>query len=154
MRIRLFLCPTLLLTTLLTSANVATAADPTVFTATSGNLAATVHQGPLESYSIGSYSLRVYDIRHPKYPYDHFVAGVIRPRDGGVERLQLADVGGDPAPEVVIVIRNAGSSGVLSADAFRFVNNTLELFKSAVELPSLADPVAALRALPSAASAP
>lgn len=46
------------------------------------NVIAVVSQGDFEPQSIGSYSLRVYEVLDPKFPYDNYVTGVLGQRDG------------------------------------------------------------------------
>lgn len=106
---------------------------------------AVVAEGDLEPRSIGSYSLRLYSGRSPEFPVDDFVAGVIRPRDGTVFKVLLADVDGNAPPEIVIVMQSAGSGGYLSADAFRYGRHSLSRVASVSGLAPGADPVAALR---------
>jgi hypothetical protein len=104
-----------------------------------------VAEGHLEPRSVGSYSVRVYGGARPGFPYDDFIAGIVRPRDGAVESVQPADVDGDGAPEIVVVVRAAGTGGYLSADAFHLRGTTLSLVESVRGLAKDADPVAALR---------
>ena len=44
--------------------------------------------------------------------------GVIRDRDGTVEKVFFADLGNDGPLSLVVANRSAGSGGYLSADAF------------------------------------
>ena len=69
---------------------------------------------------------------------------MVRPRDGTLEALKFADINRDGRPEVIVVIRSAGSGGYLSADAFHFRKDALALAASKSGLPADADPVAAL----------
>ena len=112
-----------------------------------GALLVTVAEGPHEPRSIGSYALRLYAPRDDRLPYDNFVTGTVRSRDGRVERLVFADVDGDGAAEVVVITRSAGSGGYLAADAFAAGRTGLRFTKAVAGLRSDADPVAALRAV-------
>jgi hypothetical protein len=57
----------------------------------------------------------------------------------------VADITGDQRPEIVVIVRSAGTGGYLSAHAFAFDRQRLT-FHAAVEgLPSDADPIAVLR---------
>ena len=77
-----------------------------------------VAEARLEPRSIGSYSIRLYSGSDPEYPYDDFVAGVVVPRDGTIERIGLADIDGDGVAELVVVTRSVGSGSYGSARAF------------------------------------
>ncbi|HEY6774025.1 MAG TPA: PliI family lysozyme inhibitor of I-type lysozyme [Oxalicibacterium sp.] len=104
-----------------------------------------VAEGDLEPRSIGSYSVRLYAKGEPNFPYDSFITGLVRPRDGGIEKLLFSDVDGDGKPDIVVTVRAAGSGGFLSADAFRFDGKVLTLLSSVTGLDGNADPVAALK---------
>lgn len=110
----------------------------------SGHLAM-VAQGRAEPCSIGSYALRIYKATNPDFPYDDFVTGLIRQRDGSVESLEVHDLDDDGTQEIVVVIRNAGSGAYLSADALRYKGQQLELCATVQGLEKHADPVQALR---------
>ena len=103
-----------------------------------------VAEGELEPRGVGSYSLRVYAAASPRFPYDDFVAGTVRPRDGRVEDVRFSDLDRDGVPDIVVVIRSAGTGGYLSADAFRLRGTALTLLGSVSGLPSDADPILAL----------
>ena len=108
---------------------------------------AVVAEGDFEARSIGSYSVRVYS-RESAQPDDDttfFSAGVIRARDGTVEKAFLANIANDGSPSLVVVIRSAGSGGYLSADAFTIANKMVLFRASVAALPANADPVAALK---------
>jgi len=105
-----------------------------------------VAEGELEPRSIGSYSLRMYGSRNPEFPMDDFLGGIICPRDGTIEKVMSADIDGDEIPELIVVIRNAGTGGYLSADAFNCREKKPILKASAGGLKRDADVVAALRA--------
>lgn len=106
---------------------------------------AVIAEGDFEARSIGSFSVRLFDAAPPGDETTFFVAGQVRTRDGTVERVVLADIAGDPRPEIVVIVRSAGTGGYLSAHAFAFDAQRLT-FRGVVEgLPATADPVAALR---------
>lgn len=111
------------------------------------NEAATVvaAEGDLEPRSIGSYALRIYTYSNPNFPFDRFLTGVVRRRDGLLQDIRFADLDGQGSPEIIVVIRSAGSAGYLSADGFRFHDNTLLPLASVSGLPADADPIDALR---------
>ena len=115
--------------------------------ALSAGQTAVVAEGDFEARSIGSYSIRVYS-RESAQPDDDttfFSSGVIRARDGTVEKVFLAELGNDAAPSLVVAIRTAGSGGYLSADAFTIGKDTVVLRASVSGLPANADPVVALK---------
>jgi Periplasmic lysozyme inhibitor of I-type lysozyme len=102
-----------------------------------------VAEGDFEPRSIGSYSIRIYSGANPDFPVDDYVAGVIRPRDGVIESVQFQDLGRG-VPEVIVIIRSAGSGGYLSADAFSYAKKSLKLVASVARLAKDADPIPAL----------
>ena len=104
-----------------------------------------VAEGDFEPRSTGSYSLRIYGGASKKFPTDDFVAGLVRPRNGTVEAVKFADVDGDDKPEIVVIIRAAGSGGYVSADAFRYRNRSIEFIGSVSDLDKKMDPIQALR---------
>ena len=113
-----------------------------------GQRTAVVAEGDLEARSIGSYSVRVYSTQGalPGDDTTFFSSGLIRARDGVVEKILLADVDGSGRLSLVVVIRSVGTGGYLSADAFAIGNRPVVLRGSVFGLPANADPVASLRA--------
>ena len=106
---------------------------------------AVVAEGDFEARSIGSFSLRLYDAAPPEDETTFFRTGQVRARDGTIEKVVVADIAGDQRPEIVVIVRSAGTGGYLSAHAFAIDKQRL-VFHSAVEgLSSDADPIAALR---------
>ena len=111
-----------------------------------GGQTVVVAEGEFEARSTGSYSVRVYSAQAARAQDDttFFSSGVIRARDGIVEKILLADLGNGEPPSLVVAIRSAGSGGYLSADAFSIGKNDVVLRASVSGLPANADPVAAL----------
>lgn len=105
-----------------------------------------VAEGDFEPRSIGSYSLRAYAGTNPRFPYDIFIAGTVRPRDGTVEDARFSDVDRDGSPEIIVVMRSAGTGGHLSADAFQLHGTVLTLLEAVAGLAEDADPIRALEA--------
>ena len=102
-----------------------------------------VAEGDFEPRSVGSYSLRAYAGTNPRFPYDIFIAGTVRPRDGTVEGRRA------PTPVtsmIIVVIRSAGTGGYLSADAFQLHGTVLTLLEAVSGLAKDADPIRALEA--------
>ena len=108
---------------------------------------AVVAEGDFEARSIGSYSVRIYATKSAQSNDDtaFFSAGVVRARDGTIEKVFLADLGNDGPLSLVVAIRSAGSGGYLSADAFTIGKNTVVLRASVSGLAANADAVAALK---------
>jgi hypothetical protein len=105
-----------------------------------------VAEGDFEPRSVGSYSLRVYAGTNPRFPHDDFIAGMVRPRDGTVEDVTFSDLDGDGVPDIIVVIRSAGTGAYLSADGFRLQGKVLTLLASVSGLAKDADPIRALKA--------
>jgi hypothetical protein len=105
---------------------------------------AVADEGEGEPRSIGSYALRLYKAGDPSLPFDGFLAGVVRPRDGTLEALKFADLNRDGKNEIIVVVRSAGTGGYLSADAFRVQRGVPVLVSSKSGLAANADPVAEL----------
>jgi hypothetical protein len=104
-----------------------------------------VAEGDFEARSIGSFSVRLYEVAVAPDETAFFTSGLIRSRDGVVEKVILADVDGDRQQEIVVIVRSVGTGSYLSAHAFAVEKNNL-IFRTAVEgLAADADPVTALR---------
>ena len=107
--------------------------------------AVTVNEGPHEPHSIGSYAVRVYTPHDPDWPYLGFTAGLVLARDGSLEALKFADIDDDGAPEIIVVVKSAGSGAYLSADALSVRDAELVVSGHVEGLAWDADPVRALR---------
>jgi hypothetical protein len=104
-----------------------------------------VAEGDFEARSIGSFSVRLYEAAAAPDETTFFTSGLVRARDGFIEKVMLADVDGDQQQEIVVITRSVGTGNYLSAQAFAVVKNKL-VFRAVVEgLAADADPVAALR---------
>ena len=106
----------------------------------------TVAPGPREAASIGSYAVRVYGARSPQFPTDDFLGGVVRKRDGTLQRLVWQDVLRNGSKELVVVCASAGSGGYLSADALGVRNGSVVVVASVKGLNPRADVLRALQA--------
>lgn len=104
-----------------------------------------VAEGDFESRSIGSFSVRLYQAAEAADATTFFVAGLVSPRDGVVEKVTLADINGDQQPEIIVIARSAGTGGYLAAYAFAFSQNTLVLQATVEGLGPDTDPTIALR---------
>jgi PliI/PliC-like inhibitor of I-type lysozyme len=110
----------------------------------SSELMAVVSESPLEPRSIGSYTVKIYTVDSPEHPFDRFLAGIVRPRDGTVETLKTVDLNLDGDKELVVIIRSAGSGAYLSVDAYDISRDGLEFILGTSGLASDANPVSAL----------
>ena len=104
-----------------------------------------VAEGDFEARSIGSFSIKLYDVASAPDETTFFLSGLVRPRDGVVEKAILADVAGDQHPEAIVVVRSVGTGSYLSAHAFAIAKDELVLRGAIEGLAPDADPVAALR---------
>jgi len=89
-----------------------------------------VSEGKSEPRRIGSYSLRIYFADRAEFPFDNFITGIYRPRDGAVEKVFFGDLNEDGQEEIIITIRSVGTGSYLSADAFSWDQKTLAFFTS------------------------
>jgi ecotin len=109
---------------------------------------AVVAEGDGEARSIGSYSLRVYSTETSPSPDDttFYLDGIVRARDGSIERVLLTELIPDQPASLVVVIRSAGTGGYQSADAFDLSGDSIRLRASVAGLKAAADPLRALQA--------
>ncbi len=104
-----------------------------------------VAEGEREPRSIGSYSIRLYAVSNPEFPYDEFLHGLVVARDGFVEDVLLADLDADGGRELVVLVRSAGTGGYLSAQSFKMARGQVYPFRAVADLPASADPMDQLR---------
>jgi hypothetical protein len=104
-----------------------------------------VAEGDFEARSVGSFSVRLYEAAAAPDETTLFTSGLIRARDGVVEKVALADIDGDQRHEIVVTVRSAGTGSCLSAHAFTVAEGTLVFVAAVEDLAANADPVAALR---------
>jgi len=107
-------------------------------------LTAVIAEGDYEPRSIGSYSVRIYGV-NPKYSTDNFLCGIIKARDGNIEKISARDINGDGKEEIIVVIRCVGSGSYLSADAFNYQHKKLKLVASISGVNRTADPIKLLK---------
>ena len=98
-----------------------------------------VAEGDQEPRSIGSYAIRLYGAGSPAFATDRFIAGMVGPRNGSLERVVIEDLDRDGRPDVVVIMRSAGSGGYLSADAYSFASNRMSRRASITSVPADAD---------------
>lgn len=107
---------------------------------------ALISEGEFEARSIGSFSVRLYEAAPAGDETTFFTSGLISARDGFIEKVVLSDINGDSEPEIIVVVRSAGTGSYLSAHAFAIGNDQKLALISIVEgLQPEADPVAALK---------
>lgn len=105
-----------------------------------------VAEGDFEARSTGSFSVRLYASAPPEDETTFFTAGLIRGREGVIEKVVLGNVAGDEQPEIVVIVRSVGTGGYLSAQAFSVSREQKIVLSSEVEdLQPDADPLAALK---------
>lgn len=114
-----------------------------LFPATKGMVV--VAEGDYEPRGIGSYTLRIYGKNDPAYPYDEFLTGTIRPRNGTVESLKFADLDRDGTPEIIVTTRYVGSGNYVTVDAFRLRKKNLQFLTSIAGMDADADAIQALK---------
>ena len=93
-----------------------------------------VEESALEPRSIGSYSIRLYDLTTPDFPTDNFVSGIIRVREGTIQSIEKVDVNSDGEEDLVVLIRSAGSGGYLQIEAFQCSDKKIEVLASELGL--------------------
>lgn len=124
------------------------AADPPRFVAKvklPGGQTAVVAEGDFEARSTGSFSVRLYEAAEPADETTFFQAGLVRPREGTVEKVLVTHPKGDPRPQVAVVLRSVGTGGYLSIQAFTVDKGKLSFAGALEDLPPTADPLAALQ---------
>jgi hypothetical protein len=104
-----------------------------------------VAEGDFEARSIGSFSVRLYEAAAAPDETTFFIAGLIRARDGVVEKAILADIDGDKQQEAIVIVRSVGTGSYQSAYAFAVEKDTLVFLGALEGLAPGADPVAALQ---------
>lgn len=104
-----------------------------------------VAEGDFEARSIGSFSVRLYEAATPPDDTTFFMDGLIRARDGVVEKLIFADLNGDKQQEAIVTVRSVGTGNYLSAHAFSVAERSLTFLATVESLAPETDPVAALR---------
>ena len=98
-----------------------------------------VAEGDQEPRSIGSYAIRLYGAASPAFATDRFIAGMVGPRNGSLERLVVEDLDRDGRPDVVVIMRGAGTGAFLFADAYSFASNRMARRASIAWVPADAD---------------
>jgi len=97
----------------------------------SKELTAVVAEGEFEPRSIGTFTVRFYraddDEAKRGLDADDFAGGILRERDGQIEKVELLDLDGDSTNELVISVRSAGSGGYLSGFAVGLMGKNVEV---------------------------
>ncbi len=100
-----------------------------------------VTEGKGEPRSIGSYSIHLYAGNTQEYPFDDFLAGIVRARDGAVEKILTREGHRTGGQELIVIMRSAGTGSYLSADAFAVLGNAIHLLATVSGLDPESDPV-------------
>jgi hypothetical protein len=104
-----------------------------------------VAEGEFEARSIGSFSVRLYEAAPPEDETTFFTAGLIRGRDGTIDKIVLADIDDNQKPDIIVIVISVGTGSYISAHAFAFDNTKLTFLAAVEGLSPDADPVEALR---------
>lgn len=104
-----------------------------------------VAEGAFEARSIGSFSVRLYEAAPPEDETTFFTAGLIRGRDGTIDKVVLADIDDNHKPDIIVIVISVGTGSYISAHAFAFDNTKLTFLAAVEGLPPDADPIEALR---------
>ncbi len=108
-------------------------------------LTVVVAEGDYEARSIGSFSVRLYEAAADPDETTFFISGLIRARDGVVERVISTDINGDEQQEVVVVVRSVGTGNYQSVYAFAIASDEVTFCTAVEGLAPDIDIVAALR---------
>jgi hypothetical protein len=111
-----------------------------------------VAEGEFEPRSTGSYSARLYASQNPEFPFDDFIIGVVLPRDGFIETVQvvvlpmLAIYPAPPSPGecFAVIQRNVGSGSYRSGEILCVKGSRFELRAHVSGLAAEADVLAEL----------
>ena len=91
-----------------------------------GDMVAVVAEGDREPRSIGSYTVRIYaDLYNGSY-----VTGIIRPRNGFIRAVRVADSATPGQDEITVVMETAGSGRYATTDVFCFNGRELIVQKN------------------------
>ncbi len=114
-----------------------------------GGQTVVVAEGDFEARSIGSYSVRLYSVDGAAVNDDvgFFAAGLVRTRNGALDKVLLEPLRPGEAPSLIVTTRSVGTGSYVSADAFRVTGNKVALRAWVADLAADADPVAALKAV-------
>lgn len=104
-----------------------------------------IAEGDFEARSTGSFSIRLYKAALAPDETTFFTSGLVRLREGTIEKVMLADVDGDEQPEIIVLVRSVGTGSYVSVQAFSFTQDGVVFRLAEDGLPPDADPVAALR---------
>ncbi|MBV8046409.1 MAG: hypothetical protein JO171_04625 [Paludibacterium sp.] len=109
-----------------------------------------VAEGEGEARSLGSYSIRLYQAAPAADDTTFFQYGMIRPRDGFLQGINLLRLPQYDTRLVVVVMQSAGTGSYLAADAYLPAPDHLTLVRCVRGIPPRADLGEALRQAPSA----
>lgn len=135
----------LLCSLLLTSTVLAADKERTISATMPQGITVVAEEGILEPRSAGSYSLQLYAKNDPAYPYDKFITGLVRARNGALAEIKFADLTHDGKPEIIVITRYTGSGSFVTVDAFHIQKKSVRLLTSIAGMDAKKDPVKALK---------
>jgi hypothetical protein len=96
-----------------------------------GDLLVRVTEGNKEAASIGSYTIALY---RGDSDFQDFIAGLVRPRDGGISKVWLTQLDKGKEPEIIVWMTCAGTGAFGKIDIFRFTGDKLVQLESPKEI--------------------
>ena len=102
-------------------------------------------EGAFEPDASGSYSIRLYDTEPGNPDTIIYRSGIIRPRTGMLEKVQVTDINGDEEMEIIVLLRSMDETNAQMADIYSFANNKLELLNTVENLAADVDPLEQIR---------
>ena len=102
-------------------------------------------EGAFEPDASGSYSIRLYDTDPGNPDTIVYRSGIIRPRTGMLEKVQVTDINGDEEMEIIVLLRSVDETNAQMADIYSFANNELKLLNTVENLAADVDPLEQLR---------
>ncbi len=102
-------------------------------------------EGAFEPDESGSYSIRLYDTDPGNPDTILYRSGIIRPRMGMLEKVQVTDINGDEEMEIIVLLRSTDDINSQMADIYSFSNNELKLLNTVSNLVADRDPLQQIR---------
>ena len=102
-------------------------------------------EGAFEPDESGSYSIRLYDTDPGNPDTIIYRSGIIRPRTGMLEKVQVTDINGDEEMEIIVLLRSIDESNSQMADIYSFSDSQLKLLNTVSNLVADRDPLQQIR---------